>query len=60
MIFGDEGLTERMKEELGLDTTGRDCLPFSDLEQSVRDDGETLRRSDLISDEISISTRSTT
>ena len=38
-----------------MDTTGRDFLPFSDLEQSVRDDGETLRNSDLIPDDMSIS-----
>lgn len=38
-----------------MDTTGRDCLPFSNLEQSVRDDVETLRNSELIPDDISIS-----
>jgi hypothetical protein len=29
-------------EDLGADTTGRDFLPFSDLEQSVRDDVDIL------------------
>ena len=38
-----------------MDTRGRDFLPFSDLQQSVRDDVETLRNSDLIPDDISIS-----
>jgi carbonic anhydrase len=49
------GFTAKIKEDLGVDTTGRDFLPFSDLEQSVRDDGETLRNSDLIPDDMSIS-----
>ena len=51
----NEDLTAKIKEDLGVDTTGRDFLPFSDLEQSVRDDVETLRNSDLIPDDISIS-----
>jgi carbonic anhydrase len=55
LIFSNEDLTAKIKEDLGVDTTGRDFLPFSDLEQSVRDDVETLRNSDLIPDDISIS-----
>jgi carbonic anhydrase len=47
MTFGNE--------DLGVDTTGRDFLPFSDLEQSVRDDVETLRNSDLIPDGVLVS-----
>jgi carbonic anhydrase len=38
-----------------VDTTGRDFLPFSDLEHSVRGDVETLRNSELIPDDIFIS-----
>ena len=38
-----------------MDATGRDFLPFSDLEQSVRDDVEKLRNSDLIPDDIAVS-----
>ena len=53
--FTNEALAAKIKEDLGVDATGRDFLPFSDLEQSVRDDVETLRNSDLIPDEISIS-----
>jgi carbonic anhydrase len=55
LTFSTEDLTAKIKEDLGVDTTGRDFLPFSDLEQSVRDDVETLRNSDLIPDDISIS-----
>jgi carbonic anhydrase len=47
MTFGNE--------DLGVDTTGRDFLPFSDLEQSVRDDVQTLRNSDLIPDDVLVS-----
>ena len=55
LTFSNEDLTAKIKEDLGVDTTGRDFLPFSNLEQSVRDDVETLRNSDLIPDDISIS-----
>ncbi len=55
LTFQNEDLTAKIREDLGVDTTGRDFLPFSDLEQSVRDDIETLRNSDLIPDNISIS-----
>ena len=55
LTFSNEDLTAKIKEDLGVDTTGRDFLPFSDLEQSVRDDVETLRNSELIPDDITIS-----
>ena len=55
MTFTNEDLTAKIKEDLGVDAAGRDFLPFSDLEQSVRDDVETLRNSNLIPDDISIS-----
>jgi carbonic anhydrase len=55
LIFSNEDLTSKIREDLGVDTTGRDFLPFSDLEQSVRDDAETLRNSELIPDDITIS-----
>lgn len=42
LTFSNEDLTAKIKEDLGVDTVGRDFLPFSDLEQSVRDDVETL------------------
>ncbi len=55
LTFKNEDLAAKIKEDLGVDATGRDFLPFSDLEQSVRDDVETLRNSDLIPDDITIS-----
>ena len=54
MSFQNEDLTVKIKEDLGVDTTGRDFLPFSDLEQSVRDDVEALRNSELIPEDITI------
>ena len=55
LTFSNENLTAKIKEDLGVDTTGRDFLPFPDLEQSVRDDVEKLRNSDLIPDDIVVS-----
>ena len=55
LTFRNVDLTAKIKEDLGVDTTGRDFLPFPDLEQSVRDYVETLRRSELIPDDIQIS-----
>ncbi|CAN5704798.1 hypothetical protein BH24ACT21_BH24ACT21_14380 [soil metagenome] len=37
-----------------MDASYHDFLTFSDLEQSVRDDVETLRDSDLIPDDINL------
>ena len=55
LTFSNEDLTAMIKEDLGVDTTGRDFLPFPDLEQSVRDDVEKLRNLDLIPDDIIVS-----
>ena len=46
--FENEDLANKIQEDLGVDASGYDFLTFSDLEQSVRDDVETLRGSDLI------------
>ena len=54
LTFQNEDLTAKIKEDLGVDTTGRDFLPFSNLEQSVRDDVEVLRNSNLIPDDIQV------
>ena len=48
LTFSNENLTAMIKEDLGVDTTGRDFLPFPDLKQSVRN-------SDLIPDDIVVS-----
>src|SRR5436309_8759309 len=44
LTFTNEQLRAKLKSELGADAAGVDFLPFSDLEQSVRDDLERLRR----------------
>lgn len=48
LTFSNENLTAKIKEDLGVDTTGQDFLPFPDLKQSVRN-------SDLIPDDIVVS-----
>jgi carbonic anhydrase len=55
LTFRNEDLTAMIEEDLGVDATGGDFLPFCGREQSVRDDVETLRNADLIPDDISIS-----
>jgi carbonic anhydrase len=54
LTFSNEDLTAMTEEDLSVDATGGDFLPFCGREQSVRDDVETLRNADLIPD-ISIS-----
>ncbi len=54
LTFQNEDLTAKIKEDLGVDTTGQDFLPFPNLEQSVRDDVEIVKNSDLIPDDISV------
>ena len=56
LTFSNENITVMIEEDLGVDATGGDFLPFCGREQSVRDDVEALRNAaDLIPDEISIS-----
>lgn len=45
----------KINEDLGVDATGRDFLPFSDLEQSMRDAVETLCDSEIVPNDITIS-----
>ena len=54
MTFTNEQLAAKIKEDVGADVAGRDFLPFSDLEQSVRDDIATIRQSPLIPKDITI------
>ena len=42
-------------QELGVDVSGQDFLPFTDVEESVREDVELLRQSPLIPDDVEIS-----
>jgi carbonic anhydrase len=54
LTFSNDDLVAKIRKELGADATGIDFLPFSDLEQSVFDDVETLRGSELIPGDIAI------
>jgi carbonic anhydrase len=50
LTFRNEDLHEKVRADLGADASGTDFLPFTDLEQSVRDDVRLLRESPLIAD----------
>lgn len=54
MTFRNEDLAAKIKEDLGVDASGQDFLTFSSLEESVREDVEKVRASDLIPDDISV------
>ncbi len=45
---------EQLQARLGADAAGIDFLPFSDLEQSVRDDLATIRASPLLPDDLAV------
>ncbi len=55
LTFTNEELAGKCRDELGVDVHGLDFLPFKDLEQSVRDDVETLRSSPLIPSDVTVS-----
>jgi len=55
VTFTNEQLAQKVKDELGQDVSGRDFLPFPDLEQSVRDDVAAVRDSPLIPADIPVS-----
>jgi len=54
LTFRNEELAAKIRDELGVDASGWDFLPFTDLEASVREDVALLRRSPLIPSTISI------
>jgi carbonic anhydrase len=54
LTFKNEDLYSKVKEDLGADASDIDFLPFSDLEQSVRDDVEFLKDSPLVPDDVSV------
>ena len=54
MTFGNEDLAAKIKEDLGVDASGRDFLPFSSLEESVGEDVEKIRTSELIPNDIEV------
>lgn len=53
--FRNEDFARHIHKELGVDVTGQDFLPFSDVEESVREDMAILRNSPLIPDDVIIS-----
>jgi carbonic anhydrase len=55
LTFNNEQLAAKVQADLGQDVSGQDFFPFSDLEQSVRDDVAFLRASPLIPADIPIS-----
>ena len=55
MSFTNDQLRQRLRARLGVDAAGIDFLPFSDLDQSVRDDVATIRASPLVPDDIAVS-----
>ncbi len=48
LTFTDDQLREKLHDELGVDASAIDFLPFSDVAQSVRDDLATIRSSPLL------------
>jgi carbonic anhydrase len=54
LTFENETLHNICQERLGADASDIDFLPFSDLEQSVRDDVAAIRASPLVPDDIPV------
>jgi carbonic anhydrase len=54
VTFDNDTLRGICREQLGADASDIDFLPFSDLEQSVRDDVELIRNSPLIPNDITV------
>ncbi|MCK3905083.1 carbonic anhydrase [Streptococcus suis] len=53
--FTNEEFAVQLKRALGVDVAGQDFLPFTDIEESVREDIALLKRSPLIPDDVEIS-----
>ena len=53
--FENGPFQEYLKEELGVDVSDQDFLPFQDIEESVREDMQLLIESHLIPDDVVIS-----
>ncbi len=54
LTFTNEALRQRLQDSLGADASGIDFLPFSDLDESVRQDVATIRSSPLVPDDIPV------
>jgi carbonic anhydrase len=55
LTFSNDDLRTKLKEETGADASHVDFLPFTDLEQSVRDDVAAILSSPFIDDSIKVS-----
>ncbi|MBS8094073.1 beta-class carbonic anhydrase [Streptococcus suis] len=53
--FTNEDFVVQLKRDLGVDVAGQDFLPFTDIEESVREDIALLKQSPLIPDDVEIS-----
>lgn len=53
--FTNEEFAVQLKRALGVDVAGQDFLPFTDIEESVREDIALLKQSPLIPDDVEIS-----
>ncbi|MGX7775759.1 beta-class carbonic anhydrase [Streptococcus pluranimalium] len=52
--FTNPEFHEQLQRDLGVDVSDKDFLPFTDIEESVREDMALLRESPLIPDDIEI------
>ena len=53
--LSNDAFADQLARDLGVSVHGKDFLPFSDVEESVREDVQKLRESPLIPDDIVIS-----
>ena len=54
LTFKSDQLRDMLRNDLNADASGIDFLPFSDLDESVREDVQTIRSSPLIPDDITV------
>ena len=54
LTFTNDELRQKLRNDLGADASGIDFLPFSDLDESVRQDVATIRSSPLIPDDLPV------
>ena len=52
--FTNEAFQQQLQDELGVDVSDKDFLPFTDIADSVREDIQKLKNSPLIPDDITI------
>jgi len=54
LTFSNDDLRGKLQQETGADASGIDFLPFSDLEQSVRDDVQRIKSSPFIPKDVRV------